>query len=57
MLNPLSTIITGYRALQIDSVAFPWSTASTLGFIWPVLMLGLAFYVFQRAQRNFADWL
>lgn len=57
MLNPLSVIVTAYRAIQIPEVTFPWSTAALIGWCWPVLLFVGAFMIFQRSQRYFADWL
>jgi len=57
MLNPLSAIITAYRAIQIPDVVFPWSWASVTGFAWPFLLFLFSFKIFQRSQRNFADLL
>ncbi len=57
MLNPMSVIVTAYRALQIPDVAMPWSVGTAAGWIWPLLLVGAAFVIFQRAQRYFSDWL
>ena len=57
MLNPLSVIVTAYRAMQIPGVEFPWSTAAVIGWCWPIALFVVAFIAFQRAQKYFADWL
>jgi ABC-2 type transport system permease protein len=57
MLNPLSVIVTAYRALQLSSVTFPWTPWAMVGLFWPLLLAGLAFFTFQRSQRYFSDWL
>jgi ABC-type polysaccharide/polyol phosphate export permease len=57
MLNPLSVIVTGYRAMHLPDVTFPWSVGAAVGLLWPLLLFALALYVFQRSQRFFADWL
>lgn len=57
LLNPLTVIISGYRALQLPGTEFLWSKAALLGWIWPLLLLVAAYAAFQRAQRNFADML
>lgn len=57
MLNPLSVIVTAYRAMQISSVSFPWSPWAIAGVLWPFLLAAVAFVVFQRSQRYFSDWL
>ncbi len=57
MLNPLSVIITGYRALQIPGDAFPWSAAAVIGWLWPILLLVVAYAAYQRSQKYFSDML
>jgi len=57
MLNPMTGIITGYRALQVPGVAFPWTAASIAGLLLPLVILVIAYIVFQRAQRYFSDLL
>ena len=57
MLNPLSVIVTAYRAMQLSSVTFPWSPWAMVGLLWPFLLALLAFVTFQRSQRYFSDWL
>lgn len=57
LLNPLSVIVTGYRALHIPGEVFPWTLGSVIGFAWPVLFFFAAAAIFQRSQRFFADWL
>ena len=54
LLNPIALIITGYRALQLPGAAFPWGWAYWL---WPLALLALAWRLFQRSQRHFADLL
>jgi lipopolysaccharide transport system permease protein len=57
MLNPLSVIITAYRALQLSTVSFPWSLWTIIGLAWPFVLAAIAFVTFQRSQRFFSDWL
>ena len=57
MLNPMTVILTAYRALQIPGVVFPWSVASVTGLLLPLVLLVAAVAVFQRSQRDFADRL
>ena len=57
MLNPMAVIITGYRALTLPGVEFPWSAYALAGGLIPLVMLAVSFFVFQRMQRNFADML
>jgi len=57
LLNPMTVIITGYRALQLPGVSFPWTAASIAGLLLPLALLVIAYAVFQRAQRYFSDIL
>lgn len=57
MLNPMTGILTAYRALQIPGVAFPWSPASVAGLLLPVLILAAACRIFIRAERQFSELL
>ena len=57
LLNPMTVIITGYRAMQVPGVAFPWTAASVAGLLIPLVLLWIAYAVFQRAQRYFSDVL
>ena len=56
-LNPMTLIITAYRALQIPGTAFPWSAAAVVGWIWPLLAGVVILRVFRRAQCYFSDLL
>lgn len=56
-MNPLTAIITGYRAAQIPDAVFPCSAFALAGLIWPVFALGAALLIYRKAQRNFADYL
>ncbi len=56
-LNPLTLIITAYRALQIPGATFPWSTAALVGWLWPLVAGVVIWRVFRRAQRYFSDLL
>jgi ABC-type polysaccharide/polyol phosphate export permease len=57
MLNPVAPIITGYRALILPDAQFEWSAFSIAGLALPAALALIAFAVFRRAQRNFADVL
>ncbi len=57
LLNPLAVIISGYRSMQLPGAEFPWSNAALIGWLWPAVLLIIAYLVFQRAQRNFSDML
>lgn len=57
LLNPMTVIITGYRALQLPGVAFPWTAASIAGLLMPLALMAIAYAVYQRAQRYFSDVL
>ena len=57
LLNPVALIITAYRAAQLPGAVFPWSLSTAGAWLWPLALLVLAWRIFRRAQRNFADWL
>ena len=57
LLNPMTVIITGYRAMQVPGVTFPWTAASVAGLLMPLVLLWIAYAVFQRTQRYFSDVL
>jgi ABC-type polysaccharide/polyol phosphate export permease len=57
MLNPIAVIVTAYRALSLPDTVFPWSLSAALSVAAVPALLALAYAVFQRAQRNFADML
>jgi ABC-type polysaccharide/polyol phosphate export permease len=57
LLNPMTVIITAYRALQLPGVGFPWTAASIAGLLLPLALLAGAYWIFQRAQRYFSDVL
>lgn len=55
LLNPMTTIITGYRAMQLPGVTFPWTAASIIGLLIPLALVAIAYAIYQRAQRYFSD--
>jgi ABC-type polysaccharide/polyol phosphate export permease len=57
LLNPVALIITAYRAAQVPGALFPWSWSAAGAWLWPLALLVLAWRLFQRSQRHFADWL
>jgi ABC-type polysaccharide/polyol phosphate export permease len=57
LLNPMTVIITGYRAMQVPGDSFPWTMASVAGLLIPLVILWIAYAVFQRTQRYFSDLL
>ena len=57
MLNPMAGIITGYRALILPGAAFPWGPYTVAGLVLPLVLLVIAYILFQRLQRYFADML
>ena len=57
LLNPVAVILTGYRSLLMPDVVFPWTLSTMISIaMCPILMI-VAYRIFQRAQRNFADML
>ena len=57
LLNPMTVIITGYRAMQLPGVSFPWTATSVVGLLIPLVSMVVAYAVFQRSQRYFSDML
>lgn len=57
LLNPMTVLITAYRAMQLPETVFPWSAASVIGWLIPIVLLVAAYALFQRAQRYFSDLL
>lgn len=57
MLNPVAFIVTAYRALILPASTFAWSPWTVAGAMWPLVLLPVAYLVFKKAQRNFADML
>lgn len=57
LLNPMALIITAYRVLQLPAAVWPASPVLAVAWLWPTGLLALAWMIFQRAQRNFADFL
>ena len=55
--DPLTVILTAYRALQVPGTVFPWTAASVAGLLLPVALIVVAIRVFQRTQRAFSDLL
>lgn len=55
LLNPMAGIVTAYRAMQIPGSTFPWSWPIVIGLALPIPLLLLAYQVFQRHQKYFAD--
>jgi ABC-type polysaccharide/polyol phosphate export permease len=57
MLNPMAVINTGYRALILPGTSFPFHIFTVIGVLLPLVFTAVAYGVFQRMQRNFADLL
>jgi len=57
LLNPMAVIITGYRAMQVPGDLFPWTATSVVGLLIPLVIMWIAYVVFQRSQRYFSDML
>jgi ABC-type polysaccharide/polyol phosphate export permease len=57
MLNPMAVMVTAYRAVITPGVAFPWSPAVFVSVGVTFLFLVLAYRLFDRMQRDFADML
>lgn len=57
MLNPMAVVITGYRACLSSDVAFPWGLVPIASIGLSLVFLFVSYAVFQKLQRDFADWL
>ena len=57
LLNPMTVIITGYRSMQVPGASFPWTATSIVGALIPLVIMWIAYVVFQRRQRYFSDML
>lgn len=55
LLNPMTVIITLYRAAQVPGAVFPATATSLIGLLIPLGLAAIAYTVFQRAQRYFSD--
>lgn len=57
LLNPVTVIITAYRALLLPGVEFPWTVTSIISLVMPFVLLIIGRFTFNKMQRNFADML
>jgi ABC-type polysaccharide/polyol phosphate export permease len=57
MLNPIAVIITAYRSLLLPDVTFEWTWPVVASMVMCMILLVVAYRMFQRLQRNFADIL
>ena len=57
LLNPLTVIITAYRAALTPGVPFPWEPATFISLALIGLFFVYAYRLFQRLQKDFADLL
>ena len=57
LLNPLTIILTAYRAVITEGAAFPWETASLIAIAIILSLTVAAWGLFQRLQKDFADKL
>lgn len=57
LLNPLTVIITAYRAALTPGVPFPWEPATFISLALIGLFFIYAYRLFQRLQKDFADLL
>lgn len=57
LLNPMAVILTAYRAVLTPQVAFPWSVSAAASILAVALFFVLAYRLFQRLQKDFADLL
>jgi lipopolysaccharide transport system permease protein len=57
LLNPITVIITGYRAVITAGVVFPWETSSLAALAFILLLAAGSWHLFQKLQKDFADLL
>lgn len=57
LLNPLTLIITGYRAAMTPGVPFPWEPAAWIGLAAILVFFVWSYRLFTRLQKDFADML
>lgn len=57
LLNPLTVIITGYRATITAGTPFPWEAASVASIALILLVFAASYRLFQRLEKDFADML
>lgn len=57
MLNPLAGLITGYRALLLPDVSWTPDAWAWAGFAWPIVFAFVAWALFRKGEKNFADML
>ncbi len=57
LLNPLTVILTAYRAVITEGVVFPWEWSSLLSMGGIVVLALYSWRLFQRLQKDFADLL
>ena len=57
LLNPLTVIITGYRAAITAHTAFPWEAATAISVALILVFFVAAYRLFQRLEKDFADML
>lgn len=57
LLNPLTVILTAYRAVITRGAVFPWEWSSALSLLGILLLALYAWRLFQRLQKDFADML
>ena len=57
MLNPMTVIVTAYRAVTEPGVAFPWGPAPIVAILIVPLLFIFAQSVVRRLEKNFADML
>ncbi len=57
LLNPITVIITGYRAVITAGTVFPWEASSAAALVLIGLLAWWAWRLFQRLQQDFADLL
>ncbi|MBI3986158.1 MAG: ABC transporter permease [Lentisphaerae bacterium] len=57
LLNPMAVIIFAYRALILPETTFPVTGFVLAALLWPLLFFVLAYVIFKKLERLFADVL
>ena len=57
LLNPMAMLVTAYRAAALKGVDFPWTAATCGSMVICVVIFAAGYSMFQRAQKDFADYL
>ena len=57
LLNPIAMLMTAYRAAALQGVSFPWTAATCGSIALCIAVFAAGYSLFQREQKDFADYL